>query len=119
MKKSAPEAQLKQEVLDVLKRLGVWAFGNAIDARGKYRSGLEDGSPDVICLLPPLGCLVAIELKVLTKQSEDQKAWQARFEGIGGHYYLCKSPQAAVDCVQLAREEIRRKVLNIGLTAAR
>lgn len=112
----APEAQLKQTVLTTLKRLGIWAMGNAINARGKYRAGLEDGSPDVICILPPLGCLLGLELKVDTKQRPAQKEWQTKHEALGGEYAIVCTVQEAVDAVTKARAEIRRKMTNARVT---
>ncbi len=114
----APEAQLKQNVLAMLKRLGIWAMGNAIDARGRYRAGLGDGSPDVLCILPPLGCLVGLELKVgKNTQQEDQKVWQTRHQQLGGMYFVCRSVQESVDAIAEARSEIRRKMKNVEKTS--
>ena len=100
------EHDLKQACLKSLKRLGVFAMGNALH-RGRYTTGLGPGSPDVVVVLPPVGVFVAIELKKATKQREAQAKWQADFERQGGLYFLCRSVQEVVNAVSSARAKIQ------------
>ena len=104
----ATESDLKAACLKALKQLGVMAMGNALH-RGRYKTGLGPGSPDIVAVLPPLGVFVAIELKKETKQRPAQAMWQADFERQGGLYYQCRSVQEVAEAVFKAREIVQSK----------
>lgn len=90
----------------MLKRIGVFAMGNALGGH-TYKTGLGTGSPDIIVILPPIGVMVALELKKETKQRDAQKVWQADFEREGGQYFICHTVQEVVDAIFAARAKIQ------------
>ena len=103
------EGDLKKACLAALGKLGVFAMGNAQSTTSlRGSAGLGKGSPDIVVVLPPIGVLVAIELKMPKGHvSEDQRAWQTKFEREGGQYFVCRSPQEVVDSVFTARAKIQ------------
>lgn len=100
------EADLKRACLNALKRIGVFAMGNALGG-SRYRTGLGPGSPDILVVLPPIGVLVAIELKKGSKQRPAQKVWQKDFERCGGIYVLCRTVKEVCEAVFAARKRIQ------------
>jgi hypothetical protein len=100
------EADLKRACLQALARIGVFAMGNALAGRTR-KAGLGPGSPDIVVVLPPIGVLVAIELKKESKQRPTQKTWQADFERCGGIYVQCRTVKEVCEAVFSARKRIQ------------
>jgi hypothetical protein len=64
--------------------------------RARWIQGAPAGAADLSGLLFD-GRRVEIEVKAQTKQSEDQKAWQAMIERFGGVYILARSAEEALE----------------------
>lgn len=94
------ESALKRDVLLLYRRMGIRAIGNALDYR-QFHAGLDVGSPDIVCILPPLALFVAVELKIgRRKQSRHQIRWQKTHEELGGFYYVVRSESDAILAMQ-------------------
>lgn len=94
------ESALKRDVLLLYRRMGIRAIGNALDYR-QFHAGLDVGSPDIVCILPPLALFVAVELKIgRRKQSHHQIRWQKTHEELGGFYYVVRSESDAILAMQ-------------------
>ena len=65
----------------------------------RWIQGAPPGAGDLSGILAD-GRRLEIEVKAQTKQSEDQKAWQAMIERFGGVYILARSAEEAIASVE-------------------
>lgn len=90
-----PEAKVTAECDRYLKSIGVLVIranaGSWADDQGNIIMGAKAGTSDkVLCV--PGGLFAALELKSAAgKQTEAQKAYQARVEALGATYILARS----------------------------
>jgi hypothetical protein len=104
------ESVLKQEILGRLRANGYRVISNALFYK-YFRSGLDPGSPDIVCVLPPIGVFVGLELKVGAEtQSKTQIDWQKRHEELGGLYYIVYSCDEALQAMNQAAREIQSRI---------
>lgn len=68
-------------------------------ARSRWITGAPTGAGDLSGLRSN-GQRVEIEVKSGTKQSEDQKAWQAMIERFGGLYVLARDPKDVLEALR-------------------
>lgn len=90
---STPEARVLHAILAYLKARKIFHWRQNVGAiktdHGFMRFG-SAGQPDVMAIIG--GKFYAIEAKSAAgRQSDDQKAWQARCEAAGGVYILARS----------------------------
>jgi hypothetical protein len=85
------ESYIQKNILAYLSLRNIWAWrSNNLAVPGRRFIG-EPGLPDIVGMLPG-GRFLGIEVKTKTgKQSDDQKAFQARCEKEGGLYILARS----------------------------
>lgn len=91
------ETALVRAVLDALDARGIWAWRTNAGVFGsRHIRGAPEGTPDILGVLPG-GGLFGIECKTEKgKQSEAQRAWQAKAEAIGVRYGLARSAAEAM-----------------------
>lgn len=94
-KGKTPEAKVSTAVDNYLKKIGAITIrtnaGAWQDDSGHWIMGAKAGTADkTVCL--PGGHFAGLEVKSATgTQTDAQKRWQARVEGLGGLYILARS----------------------------
>jgi hypothetical protein len=107
------EHQLQLEVTRwLIANLGANVAWSAVDhaaklserqAADRQKRGVRRGLADYRFVLPPDGRSAEIELKrpiAASRQSPAQLAWQARVEGAGGLYVVCRSLPEVIDTLR-------------------
>ena len=86
------ESEIQSQILKWLLYNGHFAWRcNNIAAPGRRFTGLR-GVGDLLCVLPPHGQILSIEIKTLKgKQSVHQKQFEKNLEARGGIYLLARS----------------------------
>lgn len=89
------EKATQAAILDYLsfKRIFHWRNNTgAIKTDGRFIRYGSPGSPDILCVMPPHGQLVGIEVKdVKGRLNENQVAFKEQLEAVGGRYILARS----------------------------
>ncbi|MEO1538506.1 MAG: VRR-NUC domain-containing protein [Pseudomonadota bacterium] len=117
------EQDLQYAVVDWLDlaidaKLGFfWATPNETGVGGKRgkmlgairkRMGVRPGMPDIMVAHTEVSHPVGIELKTAKgRQTDNQKAIQARFEALGWPYYVCRSVDQVQDALEGAGVPLR------------
>ncbi len=109
--KIEPERSVLARVIAALKaQPGVHAMRNSVGGTrtvgGYVTYGLGTGSPDIVCIVAPMGRWVCIEVK-RPKDSdaeEHQLAWLERARSLGAVAGVCRSPEEALALVEEARK---------------
>lgn len=100
------EKSVEIRIRVALAAAGVLVMKHHVDHRAAFGRGLGLGVADLICVVPPLGRFLAIEVKrpsTRSRTSDEQKRWLAtvlRFAGISG---VATSVEEAMQLVALAR----------------
>jgi hypothetical protein len=90
------EKATQAAILDFLALKGVFHWRNntgtfKTDRGGYYRFGMP-GSPDIMCVVPPSGQLLGIEVKdTKGRLNENQILFRDRLESVGGRYIVARS----------------------------
>ena len=86
---------------------GVWCQKHHVDNRGKARTGLGIGVSDLICIVPPKGILVCIEVKrpgySPSDVSEVQRRWLGMVRRFGAVAGIASSVEEARALIAEAR----------------
>lgn len=84
------EKEIQRQILDYLSKAQILHWRNNAGQDPTFMRFSPPGSPDIYAL--DNGTLYGIEVKAEKgKQSEDQKAFQERFEQAGGVYHVVRS----------------------------
>lgn len=111
-KKAKPdlESKIKADIRKALVAEGVLCWVHNVDNRS-MSTGLGLGTSDLICVVPPFGRFLGIEIKrpgyEPSRVSDDQRAWLAvvrQFHGVSG---IATSVSEALALVHEARQECR------------
>jgi hypothetical protein len=89
-----------------LAAAGILVMKHAVDNRGHLRTGLGIGVADLICVVPPHGRFLAIEVKrpgARARTSLVQKRWLAVVRRFGGVTGVATSVEEAMALVEEAR----------------
>lgn len=104
--RSVPESDVVRSVLDYIQRRGGYAWRQNVGG-STYRSKsgqeyfvrfAEKGASDVVAICG--GVVLWIECKTeIGKQRDEQRAWQANIEAVGGRYLIARPStwQAVID----------------------
>ncbi len=108
---SPSEKQIETAIRVALSMSHVMCMKNRIEAcwqcraKPKKTDGLGLGSADLICIVPPVGRLLAIECKAEKgRTTEDQERWLAQVRKYGGVAGVARSVEEAFRLVDLARK---------------
>ncbi len=100
------EAPILAAIMKALEQLGVecWRAGVLrLRVKGGYARTGKPGLPDIICVIPPDGRLLGLEVKSATgKEREAQMLWAGRVRNLGATVVTVRSPQEAVDAWRAA-----------------
>jgi hypothetical protein len=104
------EAELMKRVVHVLEMSGVCVLRNTVGftlymGRG-ITYGLGKGSADLVCIVPPLGRWLCLELKRTKggKVTPEQEAWLAGVRKYGAVAGVVRSPEEALELLAEARK---------------
>ncbi len=90
-----------------LAAAGVMVMKHHVDNRGHKRTGLGLGVADLICIVPPMGRFVAIEVKrpgyTPSDVRPDQRRWLAIVERFGAISGIATTVEEALAIVERAR----------------
>lgn len=90
------ESDIQHEILETLDKLGLFYWRSqtlAIRGRSNNKQSQKlKGMPDIMCLLPPHGTLVGLEVKTEDgKPSTEQLEWGRNLESNGGKFFIVRS----------------------------
>lgn len=93
---ASTEKATQKAILDFLALKGVFHWrnntGSFKDSRGRFYSFGALGSPDIICVLPPKGQVLGIEVKdTKGRLNDNQIRFRDALERVGGRYVIAKS----------------------------
>ena len=103
------EKSLMTRIVTAVAASGVMVMRNNVGmakmAGGFVRYGLGVGSPDLICIVPPMGRVVGIEVKrpKVGRIGKEQERWHAVAKRYGAIVGIVDSVQGALDLVGQAR----------------
>ena len=104
------ERSLREQILARLIELGINARINTINVRHN-NPGFGVGSPDILCVLPPIAVLVGLELKMPGEvQRDTQVLWQRQHEELGGLYYVVRTVREAEKALHRANSEMWTRI---------
>lgn len=103
---SVPEKVIQRQILDWLKTTGLlhWRQNSGTVFTGHHMVLLgEEGLPDIVCIVPPSGRLVGLEVKSAKgKLRPKQKEFAERIRSTGGFYFVVRTLQQAMTAVATA-----------------
>lgn len=105
-KSSQLEKGIEIRIRVELAAAGVLVMKHNIDRRSPFGGGLGLGVSDLICVVPPYGRFLGIEVKrptTRTHTSKKQKAWLAVVRRFGGVTGVATSVEEAMALVAEAR----------------
>jgi hypothetical protein len=99
------ERDLQRAIVATLRRAGVWVRANVVSDRGRFkRTGLGVGSADLLCVVPPHGRAVFLEVKTrVGKASDEQVEFVEEVQRFGAIARVVRSVEEAVSAVTDAR----------------
>jgi hypothetical protein len=108
--KSRPELEkdIESRIRSALADAGVVAWKHNVDNR-QLHTGLGVGTADLICIVPPSGRFLAIEVKSMRKGSKpnaDQIRWLEVVRKHGGVAGVARSVEEAMALVEKARQPV-------------
>lgn len=104
--KERSEKSIEIEIRASLAAAGIWVQKHNIDRRSTFGSGLGLGVADLICVVPPYGRFLGIEVKrpsTRNKLSDVQKRWASAIRRFGAVFGVATSVEEAMALVALAR----------------
>jgi hypothetical protein len=112
---SRPEKYIQREILEWLKETGLlfWRQNSGTVFTGHRRVLLGDeGLPDIVCIVPPSGRLVGLEVKSANgKVRRCQKEFATRIREAGGLYFIVRTLAQAMEAVATSIGEEQWKQL--------
>jgi hypothetical protein len=108
MSKYKLEKVIENEIRKALSDIGVLVWKNNTDNRNLH-SGLGIGCPDLVCVVPPFGRLLLIEVKSQrpgSKVTEEQTRWMNTAALYGAYCGVARSVEEALELVRLAKNLI-------------
>lgn len=106
------ETQLAKAIRDMFTAAGIlcWRNQSGTAMGGRMRFGTK-GSPDIVCVLPPRGQILAIEVKTRSGLISDaQKTFRDQLLAAGGYYEVVRSVEQAAGLIKLFLGEARCNV---------
>jgi hypothetical protein len=102
----ALEKKIETDIRVALAEAGILCFKHNVDNR-QMSTGLGLGTSDLICIVPPLGRFLGIEVKRPGKKpSEHQFKWLAVVRKFGGMSGVATSVAEALALVEAARQAV-------------
>ncbi len=104
-----PEKVIQRQILDWLKHTGInhWRqnSGTVFAGHRMIRLG-EEGLPDIVCIVPPNGRFLGLEVKSAKgKLRPAQKEFMERIRSCGGYYVVVRTLQQAMEAVAMSMGE--------------
>ncbi len=100
-KSQQPEGVIKTQIVEALRRMGVFVRTNTLSGR-TWTSGMGPGSSDLVCCVA--GKWVSLEVKTAKGVAQaNQLAFAEELREAGGVYAIVRSPQEAIDVVMAVR----------------
>lgn len=100
---SVPEKVIQKQILDWLRDTGLvhWRQNSGTVFAGHRRIFLgDDGLPDIVCIIPPGGKLLGLEVKSAKgRLRPGQVAFKERLIASGGAYVVVRTLQDAMNAV--------------------
>lgn len=104
------ESKIKAEIRAAVIADGCLCWVHNVDNRALF-TGLGLGTSDLICVVPPIGRFLGIEVKrpgyAPSRVSDNQRSWLAAVRKFGGVSGIATSVTEALALVREAREESR------------
>ncbi len=101
------ELPIKKRIREALASAGCMAMIHNVDNR-QLATGLGDGVSDIICIVPPLGRFLGVEVKrpkySPSDVSDAQRAWLAAVRLFGGVSGIATCVEEAIALVAEARQ---------------
>lgn len=103
--KQAPlEKAIEIRIRVALATAGVWVKKHNIDRRSTFGTGLGIGCPDLVCIVPPFGRMLFVEVKRPgRKPSEEQQRWIDVVQRFGAVAGVATCEEEALELVEEAR----------------
>lgn len=113
---SVPEKVIQRQILDWLRDTGLLHWrqnsGTVFVGNRVVRLG-EEGLPDIICVVPPTGKLLGLEVKSAKGRLRPcQAEFAERLRSVGGAYCVVRTLSAAMDAVARTIGEEQWKLLS-------
>ena len=102
------ESSVKEKIRIALHEAGVIVWCHNVDNR-RLHSGLGIGVADLICIVPPIGRFLAIEIKTYrpgSDTSEEQDRFLEQVRKFGGVSGVARCVEDALALVKEARDSI-------------
>lgn len=115
---SVPEKVIQKQILDWLQETGLlhWRQNSGVVFAGGRMIRLgEEGLPDIICIVPPRGHILGLEVKSSKGSLRPaQKLFMAKLRETGGTYTVVRTLQGAMEAVAkvLGEESCKSRLAN-------